>query len=252
MTTHLPRNIEICVENTDGLIAAQNAGADRAELCASLLEGGLTPSAGMVSQALRVAKIPFFAMVRPRGGDFLYSEIEFLSMLDDVRAFRDMGVAGVVAGCLTSDGAIDEARMKALVDAARPMKVTCHRAFDMTRDHAEAIEALVRAGVDRVLTSGRHDTALEGLTVLAETVKAAAGRIVIMGCGGLNAENIASVLDATGVDEVHFAALRDEPSGMRFRNPSIGMGGTDLEREYTNTVTSEEAVRMTIAAARNR
>ena len=251
-TRHLPRNIEICVENTDGLIAAQNAGADRVELCASLLEGGLTPSAGMVSQALRVATIPFFAMVRPRGGDFLYSEVEFLSMLDDVRAFRDMGVAGVVVGCLTAEGTIDEARMKALVDAARPMKVTCHRAFDMTRDHSEAVEALVRAGVDRVLTSGRHDTALEGLTVLAETVKAAAGRIVIMGCGGLDATNIAHVLDTTGVDEVHFAALRDEPSGMRFRNPSIGMGGTDLEREYTNTVTSEEAVRKTIAAARNR
>ena len=249
---HLPKNIEICVENTDGLVAAQNAGADRVELCASLLEGGLTPSVGMVREAQRLAKIPFFAMVRPRGGDFLYSEIEFQSMIEDVKAFRDMGVPGVVVGCLNPEGTIDEARMKALVDAARPMKVTCHRAFDMTRDHAEAVEALVRAGVDRVLTSGRHDTALEGLTVLAETVKAAAGRIVIMVCGALDAQNIAQVLDETGVDEVHFAALRDEPSGMRFRNPAIGMGGTDLEREYTNTVTSEEAVRATIKAARRR
>ncbi len=173
-------------------------------------------------------------------------------MLEDVKAFREMGVQGVVAGCLNPDGTIDEARMKALVDAARPMKVTCHRAFDMTRDHVEAIEALVRAGVDRVLTSGRHDTAMEGLTVLAETVKAAKGRIVIMGCGALDATTIAKVLDTTKVDEVHFAALRDEPSGMRFRNPAIGMGRTDLEREYTNTVTSEDGVRATIAAARNR
>jgi copper homeostasis protein len=252
MTAHLPRSIEICVENTDGLIAAQNAGADRAELCASLLEGGLTPSAGMVREALRVATIPFFVMVRPRGGDFLYSEVEFASMLEDVKAFREMGVQGVVAGCLNPDGTIDEVRMKALVDAARPMKVTCHRAFDMTRDHVEAVEALVRAGVDRVLTSGRHDTAMEGLTVLAETVKAANGRIVIMGCGALDAGNIGEVLDRTKVDEVHFASLRHEPSGMRFRNPAIGMGGTDLEREYTNTVTSEDGVRATIAAARNR
>jgi copper homeostasis protein len=110
----------------------------------------------------------------------------------------------------------------------------------------------VRAGVDRVLTSGRHDTAMEGLAVLAETVQAADGRIVIMGCGALDATNIAEVLDRTKVDEVHFASLKDEPSAMRFRNPTIGMGGTDLEREYTNTVTSEEGVRATIAAARNR
>jgi copper homeostasis protein len=252
MPKHLRHTIEICVENTDGLIAAQNAGADRVELCASLLEGGLTPSMGMVREALRVATIPFFVMVRPRGGDFLYSDVEFASMLEDVVAFREMGIQGIVAGCLNPDGTIDEARMKALVDAARPMKVTCHRAFDMTRDHVEAIETLVRAGVDRVLTSGRHDTAMEGLAVLAETVEAARGRIVIMGCGALDANNIAEVLDRTKVDEVHFASLRDEPSGMRFRNPAIGMGGTDLEREYTNTVTSEDGVRATIAAARRR
>ena len=252
MTAHFPANIEICVENTDGLIAAQNAGADRAELCASLLEGGLTPSVGVVREAQRVATIPFYVMVRPRGGDFLYSDIEYRSMIEDVKAFRDMGVEGVVFGCLTPEGTIDEERMSALVEAARPMKVTCHRAFDMTRDHREAIEALVRAGVDRVLTSGLHDTALDGLDVLADTVAAAAGRIVVMGCGGLDATNIAQVLDRTQAPEVHFAALVGEPSGMRFRNPAIGMGGTDLEREYTNTVTSEDAVRAVIAAARRR
>ncbi len=242
--------IEVCVENTDGLIAAQNAGADRVELCASLLEGGLTPSAGMVREALRVATVPFFVMVRPRGGDFLYSDVEFAAMVDDVKQFRDMGVAGVVVGCLASDGSIDEARMRALVEAARPLKVTCHRAFDMARDHAEAIEALVRAGVDRVLTSGRHETALEGLGVLAETVRIAGSRLTVLVCGGLNAENVGSVIDATGAEEVHFAALRDLPSAMRFRNPTVGMGGTALTREYTTTVTDEDAVRAVIAAAR--
>ena len=165
--------IEICVEGIDGLVAAQAAGADRAELCASLLEGGLTPSAGVVKQAVAVAMIPFYVIVRPRGGDFLYSELEFLTMIDDVRACREMGVAGVVVGCLTPDGRIDEARMSELVEAARPMKVTCHRAFDMTRDPEEAIEALVRCGVDRVLTSGQHDTALEGIDVLKRTHNAA-------------------------------------------------------------------------------
>ncbi len=250
MSRHLPKAIEICVENTDGLVAAQNAGADRAELCASLVEGGLTPSYGMVREAQRVARIPFFVMVRPRGGDFLYSEIEFNSMLEDVKAFREMGVEGVVAGCLTADGRIDVARMKAIVDAARPMKVTCHRAFDMTRDHVEAIEALVEAGVDRVLTSGCHDSGVEGIAVLRESVAAAKGRIVIMGCGALDASNIAHVLDATHVDEVHFAALVWEKSGMQFRNQRIGMGGTELDREYSNQVTSEPLVRQVIAAAR--
>jgi copper homeostasis protein len=252
ITMHMPRAVEICVENTDGLVAAQMGGADRVELCASLLEGGLTPSVGMVREAQRLATIPFYVMVRPRGGDFLYSGIEFNAMLEDVKAFKAMGVEGVVVGCLLPDGTIDEARMRALVEAARPMKVTCHRAFDMTRDHIEAIEALVRAGVDRVLTSGRHATAVEGLHVLAESVKAARGRIVIMACGELGESNIARVLDATGADEVHFAALAPEPSGMRFRNPLVGMGQTELEREYTNTVTSRDAVRATIAAARRR
>src|SRR4051812_19269217 len=195
--------IEICVEGVDGLVAAQAAGADRIELCASLLEGGLTPSMGVVKQALKVATIPFHVIIRPRGGDFLYSALEYQTMLDDVRACRELGVAGVVFGCLTADGSIDEARMAELTAAARPMKVTCHRAFDMTRDAEAAIEALVRAGVDRVLTSGQRDTALEGLAILKRTHDAARGRIVIMACGGLDESNIAQVLAGSAADELH-------------------------------------------------
>ena len=242
--------IEICVEGIDGLVAAQAAGADRAELCASLLEGGLTPSAGVVKQAVAVAMIPFYVIVRPRGGDFLYSELEFLTMIDDVRACREMGVAGVVVGCLTPDGRIDEARMSELVEAARPMKVTCHLAFDMTRDPEEAIEALVRCGVDRVLTSGQHDTALEGIDVLKRTHDAARGRILVMACGSLDETNVAEVLLRSGVDELHFAASAVRPSGMKFRNPNVGMGDTALEREFEITITDPGFVRRTIAAAR--
>lgn len=245
-----PFKIEICVEGIDGLVAAQQAGADRVELCASLLEGGLTPSLGVVREALRVATIPFHVIIRPRGGDFLYSELEFQSMLEDIKALRDMGVVGVVIGCLTPDGRIDESRTKALVDAARPMKVTCHRAFDMTRDYREAIEALIRAGVDRVLTSGQRDTAIEGIDILKDTAAIADGRIVIMACGALDVHNIAQVRTATGVDEMHFAALKTIKSGMDFRNPHVGMGGTAIEREYEITLTDVEAVRKTIAAAR--
>lgn len=242
--------IEICVEGIDGLLAAQSAGADRAELCASLLEGGITPSLGVVKQALALGTIPFMVIVRPRGGDFLYSEAEFQAMLDDVRALRELGVAGVVVGCLTPNGHVDEQRMNEIVAAAGPLSVTCHRAFDMTADFREAIEALVRCGVDRVLTSGQRDTAIEGLDILRETVRVAAGRIKIMACGELDEANIATVLKESGVDELHFAAPRTIASGMTFRNPHVGMGGTATEREYQLTLTDPGKVRRTIAAAR--
>jgi copper homeostasis protein len=241
--------IEICVEGIDGLVAAQNAGADRVELCASLIEGGLTPSLGVVRESLKVATIPFHVIVRPRGGDFLYSDLEFRTMLDDVRALRELGVVGVVVGCLTADGRIDEPRMKALVDAARPMSVTCHRAFDMTRDIGESVEALVRCGIDRVLTSGQRDTGLEGADNLRRTVEAANGRLVVMACGALDEENIGEVLRKSGAPEAHFAALKVLPSGMAYRNPYVGMGGTDIEREFEITITDPDFVRRTIAAA---
>ncbi|BCH24521.1 copper homeostasis protein CutC [Mesorhizobium sp. L-8-3] len=242
--------IEVCVEGIDGLIAAQEAGADRVELCASLLEGGITPSFGTVREALALASVPFHVIVRPRGGDFLYSEAEYRSMLADVEALRDLGVAGVVVGCLRADGTIDEERMAELARRAGPLNVTCHRAFDMTRDPAEALEALIRCGIGRVLTSGQRDTAVEGAALLAELVVQAAGRIIILGCGDLDPSNIATVRTQTGLAEMHFAALRDVPSTMTYRNPDVGMGGTDLDREYRNTLTDSALVAATIAAAR--
>ncbi|MER9867624.1 copper homeostasis protein CutC [Mesorhizobium sp. M0136] len=242
--------IEICVEGIDGLLAAQAAGADRVELCASLIEGGITPSFGTVRTALELATIPFHVIVRPRGGDFLYSEAEYRSMLADVGALADTGVAGVVIGCLNADGTIDEQRMSQLVKAAGSLNVTCHRAFDMTRDPTEALETLIRCKVGRVLTSGQRDTALEGADLLADLVTQAGDRIIILGCGGLDPENIGKVRRKTGLSEMHFAALKDVPSAMRYRNPRVGMGGTDLDREYRNTVTDGAMVAATIAAAR--
>lgn len=245
----LPR-IEVCVEGIDGLLAAQKGGADRVELCASLLEGGLTPSIGVVREALKLSTIPFHVIVRPRGGDFLYSEHEFQSMLRDVEALRDLGVAGVVIGCLTFDGQIDVERTRALVRAAKPLSVTFHRAFDMTRDYRQAVEDLVHCGVDRVLTSGQRRTALEGIDILKDTVALADGRLTVMVCGGLDPRNISEVLERTGAPEAHFSAGKTLRSGMAFHNPFVGMGGTALEREYELTVTDEAAVRATIAAAR--
>lgn len=245
-----PPLIEVCVEGIDGLIAAQDAGADRVELCAALVEGGITPSIGSVRAALAVTKIPFHVIVRPRGGDFLYSDAEFSSMLADIEDLRALGVAGVVVGCLLADGTIDELRMRAMVERAGPLAVTCHRAFDMTRDPAQALEALIRCRVDRVLTSGQRDSAAEGANLLRALVEQAGDRIIVMGCGGLDAGNIARIRDLTGLKELHFAALRTEPSAMDYRNPNVGMGGTPLDREYQNTLTDRQAVAAAIAAAK--
>ena len=241
---------EICVEGIDGAVAAQAGGGDRIELCASLLEGGITPSFGTIRAALKLCYIPVHVILRPRGGDFLYSDAEFATMLDDAREIMRLGAAGIVIGCLTEDGRIDEPRMRALVEAARPLSVTCHRAFDMTRDPAEALEALVRCGVDRVLTSGQCATAVEAIPLLKQLNAQAAGRIIVMACGELGPDSIAQVVRETEGREFHFAALQSMPSGMRHRNPTVGMGGTDLAREYTLTRTDPDLIRETIAAAR--
>ncbi len=245
-----PPLFEICVEGVDGLLAAEAGGADRVELCAGLIEGGITPSLGMVREALRVARRPFHPIVRPRGGDFLYSAAEYASMQDDVTALRDLGVPGVVVGCLTEDGAVDETRTAELVRRARPMRVTFHRAFDMTRDADAALEALIRCGVDRVLTSGLRAAALDGLDTLKRLHELARDRIIVMGCGALRPDSIAAVRRHVPLREFHFSAPREEPSDMRFKNPDIGMGGTMREREYRHTRTDSERVRATIKAAR--
>jgi copper homeostasis protein len=158
-------------------------------------------------------------------------------------------VAGVVFGCLTPDGDIHAARTAELVVLARPLSVTVHRAFDMVRDPAAALETLIRCGVDRVITSGQRPTALEGLPLLRRLAAQAAGRIVLLGCCEATPDSVTAVRDA-GLSELHFAAPREAPSGMRFRNPDVGMGGDDLEREYRITVTDADLVRATIAALR--
>lgn len=244
--------IEVCVEGIDGVFAAESTGADRVELCASLMEGGLTPSYGTIRTAIARARIPVFPIIRPRGGDFLYSDLEFETMHADVAACREMGVQGVVFGCLSPDGRYDEPRMRALVEAAGPMSTTSHRAFDMTRDITEAVEALVRCGVERVLTSGQRDTAIEGIDTLKRTVELAGDRLKVMACGFLDPGNIAEVHRATGVKEMHFAALKQIPSRMIWQNDDVGMGGTAKSREYSLTVTDGALIASTIAAvARN-
>ncbi len=241
--------IELCVEGIDNAITAADAGADRIELCAALIEGGITPSLATIRQTVAAISVPVMVMVRPRGGDFLYSEREFETMRADIEAIRETGAHGVVFGCLTPDGAIDEPRTKALAEAAGPLDTTVHRAFDMTEDAAEALEALIRCGVKRVLTSGQRPRGIDGAPLLAQLVQQAAGRIIILGCGDLDEATIGQVRRTANLSELHFSAPATIPSAMRYRNPALAMGGDDANREYRHTVTDPDRVRRMIAAA---
>lgn len=240
--------IEICVDSPEGVIAARDGQANRVELCDNLFEGGTTPSIGAMKMARRVGGIALHVIIRPRGGDFLYSVVEFDTMRTDIEAARTSRVDGVVIGLLTADGNIDKERTAELVTLARPMSVTFHRAFDVCRDPFASLEDLIEIGVDRVLTSGQQADAVSGAETIQKLVEAAGDRIVVMACGGLDETNIADVIAKTGVSEVHFTAFETVESEMEFRNRSVAMGSEDAGSEYVRQVTSAEKVRRVIEA----
>lgn len=239
--------IEVCVESADALRIAQDNGADRVELCASLSEGGVTPSLGTVKGALAVARLPVHVIVRPRGGDFVYSDLEYASMLEDVHLLGEAGAHGVVLGCLTGDGQVDVARTRALVARAGSMSVTFHRAFDMTADPVRALEQLIACGVDRVLTSGQQATALAGSRHLRELLARAGDRIGILGCGRIRPDSVADVLRQVPLLEIHFSAQRSVPNVVPVENRQVSLGQGE---EDSRLVTSAQQVAATVAAAR--
>jgi copper homeostasis protein len=224
--------IEIAVYSLEAAIVAQKAGARRIELCTAPAEGGLTPSAATLRLTRKYLSIPIHVMIRPREGDFCYSQREFESMLLDVEAACIAGMDGIVTGVLLKDGNIDAGRMKMLVEAAGTMNVTCHRAFDMAADPFRALEDLVSCGVERILTSGRKQTALEGISLINEVSKHAAGRIKIMPGSGINENNIIQIAGIPGVEEVHLSAKKLVPGKMEYHNPEISMGGKSEIPEY--------------------
>jgi copper homeostasis protein len=240
---------EVGVDSVDAAVAAQEGGGDRVELCADLLEGGTTPSAGTVQLALETLHIPVNVIIRPRGGDFCYSATEFEAMRRDVEMVKSWGANGVVIGILSPDGTVDAERTRALVEPARPLSVTFHRAFDVTRDPYEALETLIGLGIDRVLTSGQETSVLEGLDLIAELVRRAAGRIIVMPGGGITERNISKIVRGSGAREFHFAALGPAEGRMAYRNPRVFMGGELRPPEYALSVTDPASVRAVIAAA---
>jgi len=235
--------IEIAVFSLESAIAAFNSGAHRIELCSAPAEGGLTPSAATMRLARKYVKIPIHVMIRPREGDFCYSAKEFEAMRLDVAAAKIVGMEGIVAGVLNPDGTIDEKRTAILVDAASPMNVTFHRAFDMTKDQDKALEAIIYAGCARILTSGGRQTAPEGVEKLAELVKKAGDRISIMPGSGVNLINIKQIAENTGAREIHLSARSFVPGKMEFKQPLVTMGGTVSIPDYDLQLPDEKAIR---------
>jgi copper homeostasis protein len=233
---------EIFVDSLAGVRAAKEAGAQRVELCANLLEGGTTPSLGLMRAARRIPGIGLNVIIRPRGGDFLFDDDEYAIMQTDVAAAKAEGADGVVIGLLTADGDIDAGRAQALIAAARPLSVTFHRAFDMARDPFAALETLIALGVDRILTSGQETSVLEGLPLIAELIRRAGDRIIIMPGGGVTARNAARIAAAAKPKEMHFAALMAEAGGMRFRRGHVFMGGELRPPEFDRLVTSGQII----------
>lgn len=198
--------IEIVVYNIESAINAQKGGADRIELCDNPSEGGTTPSYGVIAQVRQHLSIDVYVMIRPRGGNFVYSIDEYHAMRKDIEMCKRLSVDGVVLGMLTAEGRIDVKYCKKLIEFARPLKVTCHRAFDMTRDASEALEDCIEAGFDKILTSGRQPNAELGSDLLKQLVAQAGSRISIMAGGGVTENNVLQLVKDTGVKEIHFSA----------------------------------------------
>lgn len=235
--------IEICISDVEGAVLAERAKADRVELCSDLFEGGLSPSIGTVRTVKKQTTITVNAMVRPRGGDFCYTDLEFEVMKEEVKAFKEEGVDGIVFGILTPDGNIDIARSKELISLARPLSATFHRAFDMVSDPYKALDDLIFLGVDRVLSSGLEATAFEGAELLRELKERAKDKIIIMPGCGIKTRNFKRIDDIVHAKEYHMTLSSSRPSLMTFHPGHIYMGGTLRQSEFTISCSDEGKIR---------
>lgn len=229
--------LEVIAYKIESCLIAQQAGAHRIELCANPADGGTTPSYGYIQAARKNLSIGLYCMIRPRGGDFLYSDADFEIMKTDVQIAKQLGCDGVVTGLLNPDGSIDKDRCKKLVELAYPMGVTFHRAFDRVKDAYSALTDVIETGCERILTSGLQPECTEGATLIAKLIQQAADRIVIMPGSGLNAENIIEVAKITGANEFHTSAKTTQPSNMKFTRenmkddiPDISANGEALKK----------------------
>jgi copper homeostasis protein len=235
--------LEICAGSLQSALNARAGGAHRIELCDNLAEGGTTPSPGVIRQAIKMLDIPVFVLIRPRPGDFLYSMEEFEAMKEDVAFCKEHRAEGVVLGILNADGSVDMDRCTELIQLARPMQVTFHRAFDLARNPLASLESIIALGCERILTSGQAATAMEGSELLSSLINIAGKRIVIMPGGGITENNVEELIRKTRAVEIHASLRAALKSRMKFRNESTSMGkpGSD---EYSRLETDSEKVRL--------
>jgi copper homeostasis protein len=245
-----PILLEICADSVESALAAEKGGAQRIELCGSLLEGGVTPSAGLISAVRSRVDVDLYVMVRPRGGDFCYTSAEFETMRQDLAIAKQLGANGIVLGILNRDGSVDVPRTRDLVQLARPLKATFHRAFDMSRDLHESLRALGETGVDRILTSGGEQKVEDGIPTIADLARADSGRISIMVGGGITESNVRRIIQATGVREIHASARVHVPSPMLYKNEKVSMGSAK-GLEYQRALVLQERVQRLLECMNN-
>jgi copper homeostasis protein len=241
--------IEVCVDSLESAMAAERGGASRVELCSSLLEGGITPSAGLIATIRQKISIGLHVMIRPREGDFCYTDEEIGIMGGDVLMAKQLGADGIVFGILDLDADVDIEKTRHLVDLARPLATTFHRAFDMSADLRRSLDQVVEAGANRILTSGGAQTALEGAANLRRLIEGADGRVIVMACGKIDEHNVKDVLERTGVREIHVGLRTPAVSPMRYKNENISLG-TLKDNEYTRFIVPEARVLQLVQVAR--
>jgi copper homeostasis protein len=242
--------LEVCANSVQSAIAAQKGGAHRVELCDNLHEGGTTPSYGQILNTLKRLEIPVHVLIRPRPGDFLYSDCEFDVMKSDIEICAQLGCRAIVTGLLNADGTVDKPRCAELVQLAKQngLKTTFHRAFDLCADMFQALDEIIELGFDCILTSGGKTTAIEGASKIAQLIQRAAGRICIMPGGGISEYNAADIVNFTGATEIHSSARVRRKSAMQYHNDHIIVGGS-FSDEYDRDESDEERIRSIILKA---
>ncbi len=243
----MKNKLEICCYSVESALIAERAGAHRIELCDNYLEGGTTPSYAMIKQTVELLTIPINVIIRPRGGDFLYTDLEYEVIKKDLLYVKELNANGVVVGFLNKDGSIDVDKINEIVELAKPLEVTFHRAFDMCKDPIIAVNQLIKVGVKRILTSGQKNTALEGAELISNLVNIAGDAIIIMPGSGVNANNITELQEKTEAMEYHSSAMSFIVSDMEYFHDSINMGSSKSKDEFTKVIVDAQKVKALLA-----